>query len=77
MPEMSSTILIGAVALFFIIALCFITQAIVDDDDDDTPSSGGGTTTVIEREKVLVVCPYCGHKNDQGTSECSNCDGAL
>lgn len=29
------------------------------------------------REVVLVICPYCGTKNPQGTTRCSNCDGRL
>ncbi len=76
-PELSSAILIGVVAFFFIIALCFITQAVIDDDNDETQSSDGGTTRIIERERVLVVCPYCGTKNEQGQSKCENCDGDL
>jgi len=76
-PEYSSTILIAVVAAVFIIALCFITQAVVDDDDDEPQSSDDSTTKIIERERVLVVCPYCGTKNDQGQSKCENCDGDL
>ncbi|MHA1970959.1 MAG: zinc ribbon domain-containing protein [Candidatus Thorarchaeota archaeon] len=55
----------------FIIALWFITR-IVDDDDDN-----GGQTTVIERERVLVICPYCGTKNEQGITTCTNCGGDI
>jgi hypothetical protein len=29
------------------------------------------------REVILVICPYCGTKNPQGTTRCSNCDGRL
>jgi hypothetical protein len=29
------------------------------------------------REVVLVICPYCGTKNPQGTTRCSNCKGRL
>ena len=39
------------------------------------------TTTIREREivrdRVLVICPYCGTKNEQGIIECSNCDAKL
>lgn len=32
---------------------------------------------IMEREKiverVLVVCPYCGHKNQQGLARCGEC----
>ena len=56
----------------FIVALWFITK-IVDDDDD----GGGSQTTIIERERVLVVCPYCGTKNEQGITTCANCDAEI
>ncbi len=57
----------------FIIALWFITK--IDNDGDD--DGGGGQTTVIERERVLVVCPYCGTKNEQGITTCANCGGDI
>ncbi len=60
---------IAVVLGLFIIALWFITK-IVDDDDDN-----GGQTTIIERERVLVICPYCGTKNEQGITTCANCGG--
>lgn len=31
----------------------------------------------IVRDRVLVICPYCGTKNEQGITTCSNCDAAL
>jgi len=36
-------------------------------------------TTTREREivKVLVVCPFCGAKNEQGTPKCHNCQASL
>ena len=36
-------------------------------------------TTTKEREivKVLVVCPFCGAKNEQGTPKCHNCQASL
>jgi uncharacterized membrane protein len=79
-PEFSTEFLMLGVFALFVIALCFITQAVIDDDDDEEAvhvSDTGGTTTVVERETVLVVCSYCGHKNPQGQNECSNCDAAL
>ncbi|MHA2193805.1 MAG: zinc ribbon domain-containing protein [Candidatus Thorarchaeota archaeon] len=27
--------------------------------------------------RVLVVCPYCGHKNEQGMSKCGECGADL
>ncbi len=37
------------------------------------------TTTTREREiiKVLVICPYCGAKTEQGIGKCSNCKADL
>ncbi len=37
------------------------------------------TTTTREREvvKVLVICPYCGAKTEQGLSKCQNCQADL
>ncbi|MFX1563678.1 MAG: zinc ribbon domain-containing protein [Promethearchaeota archaeon] len=29
------------------------------------------------REVVLVVCPYCGTKNQQGTTHCSKCGASI
>ena len=38
-------------------------------------------TTISEREvvteRVLVVCPFCGTKNEQGITKCQNCKGDL
>ena len=70
---LSSVLPIAVVVVLFIVALCFIAR-IVDDDDDD---SGGGQVKVIERETVLVVCPYCGAKNEQGITTCANCDADI
>ncbi|MHA2356982.1 MAG: zinc-ribbon domain-containing protein [Candidatus Thorarchaeota archaeon] len=28
-------------------------------------------------ERVLVICPYCGHKNEQGISKCGECGADL
>jgi len=37
------------------------------------------STTTREREivKVLVICPYCGAKTEQGIGKCSNCKADL
>ena len=56
---------------FFMVAVWFITR-IVDGDDDDS-----GRVKVIERETILVVCPYCGAKNEQGITTCANCDAEI
>ena len=45
------------------------------------PSTPARTDTVREREivrdRVLVICPYCGAKNEQGVLSCHNCDAEL
>jgi len=30
-----------------------------------------------EKQLVLVVCPYCGHKNKQGITTCDKCGASL
>ena len=37
------------------------------------------STTTKEREvvKVLVICPYCGAKTEQGIGKCQNCQADL
>ena len=63
---------IAVVVLLFIIALAFIANIVDDDDGGDS-----GQVKVIERETVLVVCPYCGSKNEQGITTCKNCDAEI
>ena len=45
------------------------------------PSTSAPTETIREREivrdRVLVICPYCGSKNEQGITTCANCDAEL
>jgi len=45
------------------------------------PPSTPTESTVIEREivrdRVLVICPYCGAKNEQGVLTCHNCKADL
>ncbi len=33
----------------------------------------GGATSVTDSAKVLVLCPYCGAKTEQGLSNCQKC----
>jgi len=76
-PAFSTEFLMLGVFALFVIALCFITQAVIDDDDDEvvyTGDSSGMTTTDIGADTILVTCPYCGHKNPQDSSSCQNCD---
>ncbi len=45
-----------------------------------SPSPSGHRDTVKEREvmtRVLVVCPFCGSKNEQGVLKCQNCGAEL
>ncbi|MFW9843046.1 MAG: zinc ribbon domain-containing protein [Candidatus Thorarchaeota archaeon] len=58
----------------FIAALCFITRSSDDSNDYD---SGIEQAKVTEHERILVVCPYCGAKNDQGVPSCANCGAEL
>jgi len=37
----------------------------------------GATTKEREVVKVLVICPYCGAKTEQGISKCQNCQADL
>lgn len=30
-----------------------------------------------EKQLVLVVCPYCGHKNEQGITTCEKCGASI
>ncbi|MFW9849712.1 MAG: hypothetical protein ACFFF4_11250 [Candidatus Thorarchaeota archaeon] len=76
-PEFSTEFLMLGVFALFVIALCFITQAVIDDDDEEvvyTGDSSGTTTTDIGTDTILVTCPYCGHKNPQDSTSCQNCD---
>lgn len=57
----------------FILAIWFITK-IVDDGDDEYVDD---QVKVIETETILVVCPYCGAKNEQGITTCSNCGAEI
>ena len=43
------------------------------------PQTGASRTSTREREivKVLVICPYCGSKTEQGLSKCQNCQADL
>ncbi len=42
-----------------------------------TSYTGPSTTTTREVVKVLVVCPYCGAKTEQGLAKCQNCKADL
>jgi hypothetical protein len=66
---------IVVLGVLFFVAIGFITKLV--DDDDDEMSTDGEQVKVIEHEKVLVVCPYCGAKNEQGVTNCTNCDAEI
>lgn len=61
---------IAVVLVLVIIALWFITR-IVDHDGDKEH------VKIIEHETILIVCPYCGAKNEQGITTCKNCDAEI
>ncbi len=50
-------------------------------DFSPTPSSEPKPEPVHSREtirdRVLVICPYCGAKNEQGITKCQNCSADL
>ena len=73
-PDFSFIVLVAAAAGIILLAMLFITALDIGDDPIPTVT---GDTRVVERERVLVVCPYCGTNNDQGISKCTNCDGEL
>ncbi|MFW9844771.1 MAG: hypothetical protein ACFFEV_09360, partial [Candidatus Thorarchaeota archaeon] len=41
------------------------------------PTRPAVTQREIVRDRVLVICPYCGAKNEQGVLKCHNCDAEL
>jgi hypothetical protein len=90
-PGITMLSVIGLVAgLLILIILCCVCRS-KKKDPDFTPSQpttdhyvappSSRTETVREREivrdRVLVICPYCGSKNEQGITTCANCDAEL
>jgi len=85
-----SPVMLGVIAAVFliIILVCVVSrrrkgdtgQAPTVDYYTAPPSSPTPSRTIREREittRVLVVCPYCGAKNEQGILSCHNCDAEL
>jgi len=82
---------VGVVAgLLILIILCCVCRNKKKKPDYTPPAQPTGDyrapstptqTTVREREivrdRVLVICPYCGSKNEQGVLSCQNCDAEL
>jgi len=78
-------------ALLIIIILCVVCRSKKKDPEYAPPTvdhyrappstPAPTSTTVREREivrdRVLVICPYCGAKNEQGILSCHNCDAEL
>jgi len=87
---MVSPIMLGVIAAVFlvIILVCVVSRrkrgdtgpAPTVDHYRAPPASPASSRTIREREvttRVLVVCPYCGSKNEQGILTCHNCDAEL
>lgn len=86
----TSPVMLGVIAAVFliIILVCVVSrrrkgdtgQAPTVDHYTAPPSTPASSRTIREREittRVLVVCPYCGAKNEQGILNCHNCDAEL
>ena len=70
----------------WIFILCVLPAGIVAEiaqrkTDKKEPLEKGPSTGVIQEriitERVLVVCPFCSTKVEQGTSFCTNCGGKM
>ncbi|MGY5870879.1 MAG: hypothetical protein RTV72_01400 [Candidatus Thorarchaeota archaeon] len=89
LPAWALTMIGIVAALLLILILCCVCRSKKKKDPTPTtvdhyvaPPSGPATTgTIREREivrdRVLVICPYCGSKNEQGITTCANCDADL
>ena len=86
----TSPVMLGVIAAVFliIILVCVVSRrrrgdtgpAPTVDHYTAPPSTPASSRTIREREittRVLVVCPYCGAKNEQGILSCHNCDAEL
>ncbi len=40
-------------------------------------STTASTTEKVVETRILVICPYCGAKNEQGVLKCQNCSAEL
>lgn len=72
-PTLALLLPIIVVIGLFILGIWFITRItdMGDTEHDDYQAK------VIEHETILVVCPYCGAKNEQGITICSNCGAEI
>ncbi len=84
----ASPIMLGIVTAVFlvIILVCVVSKRRKGDSGPQQtfdhytapPSSPASSGTIKEvTTRVLVVCPYCGAKNEQGILTCHNCDAEL
>ncbi len=66
---------IVVIGVVFFVAIGFITKLV--DNDEDEMSSDGEQVKIVEHETILVICPYCGAKNEQGITSCTNCGAEI
>ena len=59
----------------FFVAVGFITKLVADNNNET--SVDDEQVKIIEHETILVICPYCGAKNEQGVTSCTNCGAEI
>ena len=76
-PSMIVWVIVGFVALILLYALYRNNKARIDawGTSDDAPIEVSNDVPIetSSEVKVLIVCPYCGRKYEQGLYSCPNC----
>jgi len=72
---LSLVVPIVAVGVLFFAVIGFITKLV--DNNDDKMGTDEEQVKIVEHETVLIVCPYCGAKNEQGFTSCMNCGAEI
>ncbi len=70
-PLGATSAFVAAGALIAVAAVVVVVGVAARRSGGTTVDSGPGTPPVDA--KVLVICPYCGHKNEQGVTKCQKC----